>query len=123
VFWKDSDVHFENACNQLGMKIEIEASNCDRTFLTLLQGSWRGKQRSSSVASAAFLALAILDTKCKKAERWIDPSMALTFHGLKQDSDSTARVNKTSHMKLVARGMKCYIGANGRGELELLRSR
>ncbi|KIX02675.1 uncharacterized protein Z518_08617 [Rhinocladiella mackenziei CBS 650.93] len=32
-FWKDSDVHdFEDACNELGVRVEIEASNCDRTL-------------------------------------------------------------------------------------------
>jgi hypothetical protein len=60
----------------------------------------------------------MLETKRKKAEVWKDPSMALTFHGLEQDGDSTARVNKINHMELVARGVKCYIGANGRRELE-----
>jgi hypothetical protein len=32
-FWKDGDVEdFEKECNQLGMNVEIEASNCDRTL-------------------------------------------------------------------------------------------
>jgi len=32
-FWTDSDiVNFEKACNELGVRVEIEASNCDRTL-------------------------------------------------------------------------------------------
>jgi hypothetical protein len=75
------------------------------------------------VASAAFLVLPMLETTRKKAEAWKDPRMALTFHGLEQDGVSTARVNKISHMELVARGVKGYIGANGRRKLEAFRSR
>jgi hypothetical protein len=32
-FWEDSDVrNFENKCNELGIRVEIEASNCDRSL-------------------------------------------------------------------------------------------
>lgn len=34
-FWTDGEfVEFENACNKLGIRVEIEASNCDRTLST-----------------------------------------------------------------------------------------
>ena len=33
VFWKRSDiVDFEKTCNELEIRVEIEASNCDRTL-------------------------------------------------------------------------------------------
>jgi hypothetical protein len=58
------------------------------------------------VSSAAFLALAILETRHKKAEVWKDSSLALIFHGLEQKGESTGVVNKLSDMEDVAKGMK-----------------
>ncbi len=41
--WTDSDiVNFEKACNELGVRVEIEASNCDRT-LGAQDRKWIGK--------------------------------------------------------------------------------
>lgn len=32
-FWKESDIsEFETTCDELGTRVEIEASNCDRTL-------------------------------------------------------------------------------------------
>lgn len=56
------------------------------------------------ISSAAFLALAMLETRYKKAEVWKDSSLALIFHGLEQKRESTGVVNKLSDMEDVAKG-------------------
>ena len=56
------------------------------------------------VSSAAFLALAMLETRYKKAEVWKDSSLALILHGLEQKGESTGVVNKLSDMEDVAKG-------------------
>jgi hypothetical protein len=67
------------------------------------------------VSSAAFLALAMLETRHKKAEVWKDSSLALIFHGLEQKGECTGAVNKRSDMEDVAKGMKVRLD---RGDME-----
>jgi hypothetical protein len=55
------------------------------------------------LASTAFLALAMLETRRRKAEVWKDSSLALIFHGLEQHRESTGLVSKLSQMEDVAK--------------------
>jgi hypothetical protein len=73
------------------------------------------------VASAAFLALAVLDTRRKKAEVWKDSSLALIFHGLEPGAEATGPVNKISHMEHVAKGVSVILGQTDAEEWRLLR--
>jgi len=58
------------------------------------------------LSSAAFLALAVLETRRRRAEVWKDSSLALIFHGLEQNGESTGLVNKLSCMEDMAKGMR-----------------
>jgi hypothetical protein len=58
------------------------------------------------LSSAAFLVLAVLETRRRNAEVWKDSSLALIFHGLEQNGESTGLVNKLSCMEDVAKGMR-----------------
>ena len=58
------------------------------------------------VASAVFLALAMLKTKREKAELWKDSSLVLVFHGLERTGDDLAPVNKISQMEHGAKGVR-----------------
>lgn len=73
------------------------------------------------VSSAAFLALAMLETRHKKAEVWKDSSLALIFHGLEQKGESAGMVNTLSGMEDVAKEMKVRLDRGDAEDWRLLR--
>jgi hypothetical protein len=72
-------------------------------------------------SSAGFLALAMLETRRKKAEVWKGSSLALAFHGLEQNGERTGLVNKISHMEHVAEGMRVRLEQTDGEDWRLLR--